>query len=472
MKRCTRPLTLSLLCATLLLAPVAQADHPNIELDAGVSHPFVLADSTNTTYLRVALTGFPLKDESKRTPVNLAIVLDRSGSMQGEKLARAKEAAILAIEKLRSDDIVSIVVYDSTVRVLVPATRASDRENIFSAIRQIGSGGSTALFGGVSKGAAEVRKFLDDQHVNRLILLSDGIANAGPSSPGDLAELGSSLMREGMSVSTIGLGLDYNEDLMTQLAQKSEGNHYFAENATDLARTFANELGDVLSVVAKDLSITIKCARGVRPVRVLGREAVIDGQTVTASISQLYSEQMKYVVLEVETPSGKDGAVEQVASVDVSYANIPFGATDRMAASVDVTYTTSPDIVEARRDKDVLESVVGQIAAGQNRLAMRLRDEGKIEEARALLWENSGFIGRNNDFIGSKDLERIGVSNSSNAINLDGENYLRERKVMQKLQYDIITQQKIQESDGGGDLSRMSIKADPLYMGIVPDQKN
>src|SRR4029450_1790476 len=91
-------------------------------------------------------------------------------------------------------------------------------------------------------GAAAVRKFLDRQRVNRIILLSDGQANVGPSSPGDLGNLGASLIKEGISVTTLGLGLDYNEDLMTQLARRSDGNHYFIENSSDLARRFGYEV--------------------------------------------------------------------------------------------------------------------------------------------------------------------------------------------------------------------------------------
>ena len=99
----------------------------------------------------------------------------------------------------------------------MPATKVSDKKTIFRAIRQIRADGSTALFGGVSKGAKEIRKFLSHKRVNRMVLLSDGLANVGPQSPSELGDLGSSLIEDGISVTTIGLGLGYNEDLMTKL---------------------------------------------------------------------------------------------------------------------------------------------------------------------------------------------------------------------------------------------------------------
>ena len=179
----------------------------------------MLADKKQAAFVKIGLTGFKLDSKDKRAPVNVAIVLDKSGSMEGDKIAKAKDAAIAAIGRLGSDDIVSVVAYDSTVQVIVPATKLSDKESVIEQIRRIEAGGSTALFAGVSKGADELRKFLDKNRVNRVILLSDGLANVGPQSPSELGALGASLMKEGISVSTMGLGLDYNEDLMTKLAQ-------------------------------------------------------------------------------------------------------------------------------------------------------------------------------------------------------------------------------------------------------------
>src|SRR6185295_2090029 len=193
----------------------------------------------------------------------------------------------------------------------------SDPLVLRAAIERLSAGGNTALFAGVSKAAAEVRKFLDRQRVNRIILLSDGQANVGPSSPTDLGNLGASLIKEGISVTTLGLGLDYNEDLMTQLARKSDGNHYFIENSSDLARKFGYEFDDVLSVAAQELTVKISCGPGVRPVRVLGRESDITGQTVTTYLNQLYGNQEKYILLEIETPAERAGTERNLANVNV-----------------------------------------------------------------------------------------------------------------------------------------------------------
>ena len=286
-----------------------------------------------------------------------------------------------------------------------------------------------------------MRKFIEKNRVNRVILLSDGIANVGPSSPGDLAELGCSLIREGISVTTIGLGLDYNEDLMTQLASKSDGNHMFAENATDLARTFNREFGDVLAVVAQDVTVTIRCARDVRPVRVLGRDAEIAGRTVVTTLNQLYSDQMKYVLLEVEVPEGRIGREAKVASVDVSYANMATKTTDKLASTVSVRFTDLPSLVEANTNRDVMVAAAHQIGVENNQLAVRLRDEGNIEEARQTLWSNGRVLSEQAGRYQSDELNDYAGLNRLDAQNLNDDKWVPQRKSMREVQHRIQKQQ-------------------------------
>jgi Ca-activated chloride channel family protein len=184
-------------------AQAAAAKGEPVRIDVGVGKPYLLAGQKQTNYIRVALTGLSLDEPGRRTSVNVAIVLDKSGSMAGDKIRRAKEAAIAAVDRLGANDIVSVIAYDDLVEVLVPATKVSDRQAIRNAILRLEAGGSTGLFAGVSKGASEVRKFAERQRVNRIILLSDGQANVGPSSPSELGSLGASLIKEGISVTTM-----------------------------------------------------------------------------------------------------------------------------------------------------------------------------------------------------------------------------------------------------------------------------
>jgi len=425
-----------------LVALASAADAAQVALNVGLGTPFLVADKKQAAYLKVGLTGFELTAR-RRVPVNVAIVIDKSGSMSGEKIAKAREAAVMAVGKLDGNDIVSVVAYDSTVTVLVPATKVLDKTSIYAGIERLTAGGSTALFAGVGRGAAEVRKFLDKSRVNRVILLSDGLANVGPSSPAELGALGASLIKEGISVTTIGLGTGYNEDLMTQLAQKSDGSHYFAENATDLARLFKGEFGDVLSVVAQEVAVRIRCAAGIRPVRVLGREADIDGETVLTTLNQLYSSQEKYILLEVEVPATPAGRSREVATVTVSYANMATKTTDQLTSTVAVRFTDDPATVAKAENKEVMVAAVEMVATENNKLAVELRDHGKVEEAKKLLKDNVAYLADNATKYNSKRLDRYSQANHEDAQYLDEANWGEQRKRMRDWQYYNTTQRSM-----------------------------
>jgi Ca-activated chloride channel family protein len=165
-----------------VVLPVVAADRASavtcsVETDRSV----LPANESQKVIAKVTLNSIKLPSASGRSPVNLSIVLDRSGSMGGDKIAKAKEAAIEAVKRLSPKDIFSLVVYDHTIQTVIPAQPVKDVEQISTQIGAIQPGGNTALFGGVTRGAAEIRKHIEDRYVHRIILLSDGLANVGPS---------------------------------------------------------------------------------------------------------------------------------------------------------------------------------------------------------------------------------------------------------------------------------------------------
>lgn len=440
----THPFTLViLLFLTSLLALPAQARQ--IELSAKLGTPVVEAGRAHKTFLKISLTGFELSGLEERTAANVALVLDESGSMTGKKLEEAKEAALLAVDLLNEDDILSIISYDSHVKVLVPATRVADKTDIRRAIRDMKAGGQTALFAGVSKGAREIRKFIDKERVNRIILLSDGQANVGPSTSTELGELGMSLGKEGISVTTIGLGAGYNEDLMANLAGYSDGNHAFVENPEDLVKIFNYEFGDVLSVVAQDLLIRIEFEDGIRPLRILGRNGEIIGREVTTRMNQLYSDQEKYLLLEVEVPEGMADQTREIARVTVSYQNMANRKQEDVHDKVTVSYSTSEDEVERSRNREVVTTATKQVANEISKQALKLRDEGKREEAQSLLNSSADFVRSQGAILGGEEKEQLEafsaeVESEADAITLD-EDWDKTRKSIRAKQYRQDTQQ-------------------------------
>lgn len=411
-----------------------------IRMNITPSQEIVTTGQKHTVYLKIALTGYDIEQED-RTPTNIAIVLDRSGSMSGLKILRAKDAAIMALDRLNTNDIASVVTYASNVAVIQPATKIGDKSSIFRAIRSIYPSGSTALFAGVSKGASEVRKFLSRNRINRVILLSDGRANVGPKTPYELGSLGYSLSREGISVTTIGLGLGYNEDLMTTLARRSGGNHAFVENANDLADIFQHEFNDVLSVVGQEAAFHIECPPGIRPIRILGREANINGQNVHVNINQIYSKQQKYVILEVEVPANSRDISKPLVKVTATYNNMHTKKKDSLSQQISIKYSRSKDKADKSIDNKVMSAAIEYIGVANRNRAIKLRDKGDIKAARGAMRANAIYLKKKAKRYQSKRLESFSNTQKYDADKVAGPQWNKNRKLMRKDNYKRSTQQ-------------------------------
>lgn len=365
--------------ATSLLAKEPAAVRVRIEADRAV----LPADTPqHRAIIKVGLDCLLLPRQGERPRVNLALVIDRSGSMQGDKIERAREAALELVRQLAPDDIVSLVAYDSSVDVLVPAQPVGNGRALAAAIRSIEANGNTALHGGVSRGAAEIRRHLrESRAVPRLILLSDGQANVGPSSPEELGRLGASLLKEGISVTTIGLGLGFNEDLMTRLAARSDGNTYFVESSDDLPRIFAAELGDTLSVVARRVVIEIEFPQGVRPVRFVGREGTIREQRAELTLNQLYGGQEKFALVEVELDSAAAGSERELALAQVRFEDARTAQVAEARSECRVKFSADAKVVVASANARVQVDYATNSIAEAKEAAIALVDAGRRDEA-------------------------------------------------------------------------------------------
>jgi Ca-activated chloride channel family protein len=333
------------------------------------------AGATEKAVIKICLDGVRLPRPDARPPVNLSLVIDRSSSMSGDKIEKAREAALEALSRLAPDDILSVVTYDSEVETLVPAQRVGDGHRIAAAIRGINSRGMTALFGGVSQGASEIRKHLEDRrYIHRVILLSDGQANVGPRTPDELGRLGAALMKEGISVTTVGLGLGFNEDLMTRLAQRSDGNTYFVESSEDLPGIFAGELGDVLNVVARRVIVEVEFPEGVRPLGFVGREGSINGQKAEVTLNQIYGGQEKFALIEVEVPANKEGAKLELATARLSYDNALTSKSVTSRAQSSITFSKQREAVVKSANLKVQEEYAANLFAVTKDRAVELVD--------------------------------------------------------------------------------------------------
>ena len=426
--------------AAAVLGPASAEVSCRVEPDYSVR----LADKAGEAYVKVTLAADKVA-AANRPSVNLAIVLDRSGSMSGDKIVKAREAACEAIRRLDAKDIVSVVAYDNRSEVIVPAQYVSEKEALIARIRSIEPRGSTALFDGVTAGANELRKFKGKCEISRVLLLSDGQANVGPSSAEELGRYGALLMKDGIAVSTVGLGVDYNEDLMTRLSQKSDGNSYFVEKSDDLPRIFASELGDVLSVAATKVALKVKFGVGFTPVSLIGRDGRILDGVVTIDLNQLYGGQEKYVIVKCDAAPGAVGSAREIANAEVTYVDPKDEKSKTVTGVGTVTYSADAAAVSASVNK----SVVRERALNENAMrtdeALRLADRGDFAGAKALIernYDNSvivqGMIGPDAALEEDANMQLI------NSRNMNNDDYSgRTRKKMRTSSFQLFNQQKM-----------------------------
>jgi Ca-activated chloride channel family protein len=386
-----RSLLLSALALTLSASgnPLStlRATEESVRLRTAIDRPLLdQGDGERKVVIKIEVEGNAVA-QRKRTPLNLAIVLDRSGSMSGGKLEQAKQAAALLVDELDKDDVLSVVLYESEIQVVRSAARVGDQHReIKRLIERIETGGSTALYGGVEEGSRQLREFLSKERINRVMLLSDGIANVGPSDNREIAALGTRIAREGMSVTTIGLGSDYNETLMTALAEASDANYYYVADVEKLPDVFAKELGELKSIVAREVIIEIRCPEGIRPLRFLGRPGELKSGTETITFSTLSSGQARELYLECLVSEAALGKVNEIAQVSMRYADpLTSVVVEKNGSPVVIGYSTDKELVTRSVDQGIATEAAIFANAEETEKAIALADKGDAEGSRRQL---------------------------------------------------------------------------------------
>ena len=388
---------LNAIMLALLWCSFSLSATPKADFRVELSQTELEADLVSHVIVQMSLKPEPVQHFVDRPRINLALVFDRSISMEGKKIHKAKLTAIKAIESLGSGDVFSLTVYGTTADVVIPATPVTDRESLIKQIRRIQPQGNTALFAGISVGAAEIRKNLTENSVNRIIVLSDGFANIGPESAEELGRLGRALIKEGISVSTFGIGLDYNESLMTRLALNSDGNSYFVEDSENLASIFAYELGNVMKVAAARIRLDLKCLNGARPIRVIGRNGLISGNNAVVTLNQAYAGHEKYVLVSVEVPPGKADTNRSLIVATCSYTDLSNGEKIQQMVAGDVRFVPTQQEAIASANQQLLTQYATQEYYNVANVGLESAEAGQLDEALEVLSYNAITIRQKGD---------------------------------------------------------------------------
>ncbi|MCC6553465.1 MAG: von Willebrand factor type A domain-containing protein [Polyangiaceae bacterium] len=299
-------------------------------------------------FLRVGVQGkrVSLKE---RTPVHLVYLVDTSGSMHSpDKIGLAKKSLKLLTDSLKPGDTVALCTYAGSVREVLAPTGIESKGKILAAIEDLTASGSTAMSSGIDLAYNLASRTLVKGHVNRVVVLSDGDANVGPTSHEEILKTIKAAKTKGITLSTVGFGNgNYKDTMMERLANEGDGNYYYIDSDAQAKRVFSEQVGGTLQVIARDVKIQVEFDPSVvKSYRLIGyenrdvadkdfRNDKVDAGEIGAghSVTAIYDVELKTtakapvtVRLRHKAPLGSDQAEETVVKMDTSAISASFDA--------------------------------------------------------------------------------------------------------------------------------------------------
>jgi Ca-activated chloride channel homolog len=326
-----------------------------------------------------------------RLPLNLALVLDRSGSMSGEPLETAKQAIVAALRQLHAQDRVSVVSFDDEVRVEIPSGQLRELDALIAQVMRIESGGSTALYDGWMEGATQVAVHLNQRGLNRVILLSDGQANHGLMDGSEIARRVAGLSERGVSTTTLGFGRDYDETLLLGMATTGDGNFEHIETTSSLPTFFESELQGLTRTSGRTVSLGLEPnpEYGVQVLEVLNdlKRNSLD----RCQLGNLVEGQPLSVVVKLQlTAPAQRSFPAGVTRVRLAWTGLD-GVRRKVRTQLDLPVVSQAEYDALPEDPEVLEAALLLAMARRQQLAIDAMDQGDRAGARKYLLEVVGM---------------------------------------------------------------------------------
>jgi len=301
-----------------------------------------------------------------RTPLNISLVLDKSGSMEGEKIVNLREAAKNALDLLAPEDYVSIVAFSDRVYPIVLSTPAADKEDLKQEINSIRDGGGTAMSGGMKRGLAELEKRLSADYLNRMLLLTDGQTFGDEN---ECRELGAEMGGKEIVIQALGLGEDWNEDLLDAVAEASGGKADFIEMPDEISGFFEEIVHRMQATVAQNAELILRLVKGVVPRQVWRITPMIENlgykplseQDVQVDLGDLSKDEGVALLVELLVSPRPEGKF-RIAQVEVNYDVPALNLTDEKA-KMDVMLDFAADPQLTREYDPLTMNLVEKVTA-------------------------------------------------------------------------------------------------------------
>jgi Ca-activated chloride channel homolog len=319
----------------------------------------------------------------RRPKLNLSLVLDRSGSMEGEKMRRAREATAYCIDQLLPVDRLSVVLFDNVVEVLIPSQLAENKGTLKMRLSEVYARNSTALHEAWVRGGMQVSEHLTDGAINRVILITDGLANEGLTNTDHIVSQTKGLAERGVSTTTIGIGDDFNEDLLIPMAQAGGGNSWHVKTADDMQRLFSVELEGLIAQVAHTVTLGLVPADGVRLSDVLNDFEM--NETGRYRLPNLQSGAPVDVVVQLRVPAQSAGTRLRLLDLRLGYTPQEMRSAEVVKHALEIEFATEEAVEPLPVNHEVAKAVQMLMNARARAEAMRRMDAGDYAGSRRVL---------------------------------------------------------------------------------------
>jgi Ca-activated chloride channel homolog len=345
-------------------------------------------------YLYVDLKAGKAGSDRERSPLNVSVVIDRSGSMADKnKLTYVKRSVDYIIDQLNEGDYISLVTYDDYIDILQRSAKNVDKYELRQKVSKVEPGGFTNLSEGMFEGYSQVDKTYSRGYVNRVLLLSDGLANRGVTNRFKLADMVREKNRkDGITLSTFGVGNDFNENLMTDIADYGKGNYYYIRDSEQIPEIFASELKGIRNLVGGGTKVKIKFpAKFLQLNKVFGYPYDINGDEVTIDFKDVFSEQTKSVLIKFDIKEKIDSKLDFAS--ELSYEDVTSDFKNISETQfVSLKVTSNKKDYDKAFDKSVQQNIATFEANAIMEEALREADNGNYDIARSKVQSGKEYL--------------------------------------------------------------------------------
>jgi Ca-activated chloride channel homolog len=318
-----------------------------------------------------------------RPDLNLSLVLDRSGSMHGEKMIRAREAAMFCVDQMLPTDRLSVVTFDDRIEVLFPSEPVTNKQSMKDLISRVMARDSTNLHEAWRRGGLTVSEHLLEQGINRVILITDGLANVGITNTDEIVSQVMGLFQRGVSTSTIGIGADFNEDLLMPMAQSGGGNAWHVVEPNDMQHIFQVELEGLIAQFAHTVSLSLIPADGVRIVDVLNDFELTE--TGRYRLPNLQSGSPLDVVVQLKVGAEKAGTQMRLIDLRLGFTPQEAKNAEVLKQAHTVEFASRAEVERSPVNYEVIKTVQFLMNARARNEAMKRMDQGDYDAARLII---------------------------------------------------------------------------------------